>query len=308
MSGSRHRYVWLILAVAAAMACAPSEPPVTSEAVARIQAARREAAEAAVAARAAQPTPQPPEDEDEEEDDASRAPSAETEQVTLEPEGGVQRPQTLGEAAAAARAERREQGERATVVITNDNLADYAAEGQVTVATVPDAAEETAATPGEDAAKGTSATSAAETSLAEEPLGGPRDEEYWRGRAREIRTRWAAAAEEVETLEAQAAQLRWDFYAADDPYYRDQRIKPQWDRVLDELRRARQDIRAYRRELDDLLDEGREQGALPGWLREGVELEPELTAEEEEAQRRTTTESVEPEAYPESGIGDPGQR
>jgi hypothetical protein len=156
-------------------------------------------------------------------------------------------------------------------VIDNDNLAAFGAAAQVTVVTPgtePAAAGEEPA-----ASAGAAAPGASETP----PRGpaGPRDEVDWRGRVRDIRTRWADAASEVERLERQADQLRWDFYAEDDPYYRDERIKPEWDRVLDDLRRARQDVRAYREELAEAVEEGRGVGALPGWLREGVELEPE---------------------------------
>lgn len=278
------------LAIAPLPGCAPQEKPVTAEAVARINAARREAMEAAAAARTAGGGDTEATRSD---SAASKSPSASTTQVTLEPERGAEAPKTLGEAAAAERDRRRDAPPRSAVVITNDNLADYAAQGQVTVATVPDVSGESAPAPDPAAA-------AAAPAPGDDPrLGGPRDEEYWRHRAREVRTRWSAAADEVVTLEEEAGELRWAFYAADDPYYRDQRIKPQWDRVLDELRRARQDVRAYRRELDDLLDEGREQGALPGWLREGVELEPDLPAEEEPERR--DSDPAEPTIYDETG-------
>lgn len=179
-------------------------------------------------------------------------------------------PKTLAEAAAAAREKRRrEDRPRASVVIDNDNLASFGAGGQVTVM-----APGTGAPPvGEEEAAGDASVGA--ESAAAPGEGGPRDEAYWRGRARDLRTRWADAAREIERLEDRTAQLRWDFYAEDDPYYRDERIKPEWDRALDELRRARQDARAYRDDLAELIEEGRRAGALPGWLREGVELEPE---------------------------------
>lgn len=186
-------------------------------------------------------------------------------------------PQTLAEAAAAAREKRRSEGQqRSTLVINNDNLAAFGAGGQVTLVTPGPTAAPPAA--GAAAAPGAApADTAADAAAADPERGpaGPRDELYWRDRTRGVRTRWADAAREVERLEDQAAQLRWDFYAEDDPWYRDERIKPEWDRVLDELRRARQDVRAYREELAEVLEEGRRAGALPGWLRDGIELEPE---------------------------------
>ncbi len=68
------------------------------------------------------------------------------------------------------------------------------------------------------------------------------DEAYWSDRARGSRQRWRQSADEVDRrLEKESGGLRWKFYAEDDPYVRDQQIKPEWDRVLDDLRRARQD-------------------------------------------------------------------
>ncbi len=185
---------------------------------------------------------------------------------------GVYAPPTLAEAAAAAREKRRSEGQpRSTLVINNDNLAAFGAGGQVTLVTPGPTAAPAAAAPG-----ATPADAAADDAAdPERGPAGPRDEAYWRDRARGVRTRWADAAREVERLEDQAAQLRWDFYAEDDPWYRDERIKPEWDRVLDELRSARQDVRAYREELAEVIEEGRRAGALPGWLRDGIELEPE---------------------------------
>ena len=227
--------------------------------------------------------------------------------VTIEPAGGrAPEPRTLAEAAQAAR-ERRGDRPRASTVITNENLAEWAARGQVTLAPEPAGDPAAAAPAGGDAAGGGAGTAAAPSRQGEpgvDPAGGdpgappagPRDEAYWRDRARDLRTRWATATEEIERLDKEAADLRWAFYAEDDPYYRDERIKPSWDRALDELRRARQDERYFREQVEELMEEGRRAGALPGWLREGVELEPEETAEPDAPIGREprSTEPIEP--------------
>jgi len=252
-------------------------------------------------------------------DAAPEKPADDPTVVTISPSGGTRtEPRTLAEAAQAAR-ERRGDRPTATTVITNENLAEYAARGQVTL--VPDPAGDPGAAPaGSDpasgaAAAGPAAAGGAPTGGPGDPGGasaagdpadddftdapaGPRDEAYWRDRARELRARWAAAAEEIERLETETADLRWAFYAEDDPYYRDERIKPAWDRALDDLRRARQDERAFRQQVTELMEEGRRAGALPGWLREGVELEPEEAAETDSAVGREprTSEPIEPPA------------
>jgi hypothetical protein len=165
--------------------------------------------------------------------------------------GGSDQPNSLAEAARRER-ERRKDAPKARISITDENLAEHAT-GQVTVvqpAERPPAPE----------------TGAATATL--------RDERYWRDGARERRLRLRRAVDEVAGLEQEVEGQRTRFYAEDDPYIRDTRIKPAWDRAVERLRQAREDVVASRRELDQFLDGGRKAGALPGWLREGIELEP----------------------------------
>ncbi len=176
-----------------------------------------------------------------------------------EPEPAGTEP-TLAEAAQRER-ERRQQTGQPIAVITDANLSEHAV-GQLTFM------EDEAPKPADAAAAGTAG--------AEE---GP-DEQYWRERVREIRQRWADTAAQVPTLEERVAELRRRFYEADDAYYRDTRIKPAWDRAIDLIAQARAEAEVHRAELDAALEEGRRAGALPGWLREGIELEPEAAEPE----------------------------
>lgn len=162
---------------------------------------------------------------------------------------------SLVEAAQRER-ERQKDAEPSQVVITDENLSEHAT-GQVTVAQP----SESAASEDEDGEV------TATDDLAQ-------DEIYWRDGVRDRRLRLRRAVDEVLALEEQVAGLRLRFYAEDDPYVRDSRIKPAWDRSLERLRQARQDVSSYRRDLDDFLEAGRRAGALPGWLREAAELEP----------------------------------
>jgi hypothetical protein len=167
--------------------------------------------------------------------------------------------------AARAEKERKAEAPPARIVINNKNLHTYAKGGQLTVA---------------DPKKGSGAAAAAVapagTAAAPDGQVAPivRDEKYWRGRALEIRQRWRKAADQIKELEGDINLWRRRFYAEDDPYVRDGQIKPAWDRALDTLREDREAVAAAKKELDDFLEEGRRAGALPGWLREGIELEP----------------------------------
>ncbi|HUF77916.1 MAG TPA: hypothetical protein VMR44_03250 [Thermoanaerobaculia bacterium] len=184
------------------------------------------------------------------------------------------RPTTLHEAAAAARAGRAAAGP-SKIAVTDDNLHEFQGEG-VTFA-------ESERRPQGEAAEGTLAegAAAAPSGADGEPEQG---EGYWRARVRDLRLGLREAVDELAELEGRAGSLRRSFYAEDDPYVRDGEIKPAWDRVLDRIGETREAIARYRDELEESLEEGRLAGALPGWLREGIELEPEeaeLPAERE---------------------------
>jgi hypothetical protein len=165
---------------------------------------------------------------------------------------------TLFEAAEAER-ERREMGGAppAGTVITNANLGRYAKGGHLTVSG------------GEGSNEGTDDPSRApRTEPAEDP------ETYWRTRVRDARLAWRAADDRVAALEKEVARLRFDFYSQDDPAYRDLEIKPAWDRALAELAQARMRVDEFEVLVEQTLAEGAEAGALPGWLREGIDFEP----------------------------------
>ena len=171
-------------------------------------------------------------------------------------EGGeaAERPESLAEASARARAERASGTPKPVAVITDKNLAEYVKDQRLTVASP--SSDDAAAEP------------------ADPHVAGGLEEGEWRRRGREIRQRWKDAVEAVTRLEGEAAMLRTKFYSTDDPYVRDSSVKPEWDRALAELEEARRRAEAGPEEVEAFLEEGRRAGALPGWLREGVELEP----------------------------------
>lgn len=184
--------------------------------------------------------------------------------VVVDPGGGDGKEVSLAEAAHTER-ERRAHAGQPVAVINDKTLPKYAAKGQITVA--------------DPKKKQTGEAQAQETAAGELV----RDEQYWRGRALDIRERWRQAADDVKALEQRSAELRQKFYLETDDFKRDNQIKPEWDRVLDKLRQARLDVETSQKELADFLEEGRAAGALPGWLREGEDEEPEPAKKEKEA-------------------------
>lgn len=203
--------------------------------------------------------------------------------VVVEP-GGESAPQGLVEAARAER-ERRANAGKPVAVITDKTLPKYASKGQITIADPKKKEKEKAA--------------AASTA----PTGEVRDEAYWRGRALDIRERWRDAAGDVKKLEQRSAELRQKFYLESDTFTRDNQIKPEWDRVLEQLRQARLDVEATKKELDEFLEEGRAADVTPGWLREGEEEEPEEPAAKKES--RPAAQSIEPPVIEPPATTDP---
>jgi hypothetical protein len=251
------RWPWLGLGVAAVVACTGSPRPAAPPPAPT--ASEMEAAEPAAA------EPPPP---------AVVEPRTPAPRVVIEPaEPEPDTQPTLAEAAQRERERRRLAGEP-IAVINDANLQDHAI-GQLTF--IDDS----------------SAPAAEESSGEGSPDDGP-DEQYWRDRVRTIRQRWADVAAEVPELEERAAELRRRFYETDDAYYRDSRIKPAWDRAIDLISQARAEAEAHRLELQDALEEGRRAGALPGWLREGVELEPEPAEPEPDGHEPGEPKIVEP--------------
>jgi len=89
----------------------------------------------------------------------------------------------------------------------------------------------------------------------------------WQQRYRAAVQRVRSLEAEVKDLETRSAGLEAEFYAHDDPVYRDSTIKPNWDRALTSLQKARTDLEEARKQPDEVLNAARRDGALPGWFR-----------------------------------------
>lgn len=188
--------------------------------------------------------------------DEKKAPSPNT--IEIEGEGAAKKaPVTLLEASRAEKARRAQTQQRPRTVITNKTLSQYN-KGQLTIVDP----------------KGTSKAGPKVAEAPAEAHGTVRGEDYWKMRGLDIRTRWKEAADRVKELEQSAADWRRRFYGESDATARDLKIKPEWDRTLDELRQSRLAVEGAKKDLTQFLEEGREAGALPGWLREGIDLEP----------------------------------
>lgn len=213
---------------------------------------------------------------------------------------GEKPPTTLLEASKAEK-KRREQNTKTgahPIVITDANLKTFAT-GELTTAK-PNHGSKKA----QKAKKGTHEKAAAKAASSSGPLDAdaPGAEHYWRNRVLEIRRRWHDAVEQQHDLKGRIAKLRQEFYAADDPYYRDTQIKPAWDKALADLAAARKNAKDAQKRLAKALEQGRKAGVPPGWLREGIDLQPkpapEPNHEPRPAPKPGEPQVVEPNAGP----------
>jgi hypothetical protein len=221
------------------------------------------------------PPPAPPAQEEKRQGDAAP--------VVVDPgtDSSETTPATLVEAAHAER-QRRATAGKPVAVINDKTLPRYAAKGQITIA------DPKAKNGKKDPAAATAAAAAAAEAKA------AHDEQYWRGKARQLRDAWRQSADEVKDLEQKSGELRLKFYAEKDSFLRDTQVKPEWDRVLDRLQQARLDVDAAKQDLTKFLDDGRAAGALPGWLDEGIEDEPEEAKTKEKDKDAPPVQSIEP--------------
>ncbi len=91
--------------------------------------------------------------------------------------------------------------------------------------------------------------------------------QYWVERYQDARLEAEAVQAEVTRLEGETARLERDFYATDDPAYRDGVIKPAWDQAIEDLRSNREKLEEARSAPDRVKDEALRDGAVPGWFR-----------------------------------------
>lgn len=169
-----------------------------------------------------------------------------------------------GSLAAAARAARkRRAGTKPSgtpIVITNQNLKEYAAKGSLTYATGGAGA---AATGGAEGDRGEGAAEGEKSS--------EKKREFWRNKYKAQKELVEKMKKRIEELDREIPGLWTQFYSWDDPAYRDGVIKPKLDKDLQERKELAQKLPQEQAKLDEILEQARRDGALPGWFRDLVD-------------------------------------
>ena len=143
------------------------------------------------------------------------------------------------------------------IVISNENLPDYASQRELTAASKK---EKQAVRPIHGPGARTAVT----------PSSTGRSEErkrYWQGKYKQQLELIAALKRQIDILDYQIPGLWRDFYAWDDPSYRDGVIKPKLDSALAKRDALEARVRQEEPRLQEIKTLARQDGAEPGWFR-----------------------------------------
>jgi hypothetical protein len=148
------------------------------------------------------------------------------------------------------------------IVISNENLSDYAGEGRLT--------EVTKAGVGGDNRRGLADVSGTGGQIEGEQPGYAETMEkkqHWQmlyGRQLEV---VRELREQIEVLDYEIPGLWRDFYSWDDPMYRDGVIKPKLDQALAQRQKLEVELQDEEAKLAQVKEAARRDGAQPGWFR-----------------------------------------
>ena len=150
-----------------------------------------------------------------------------------------------------------------SIVITNENLSDYASKGGLTTANPGTRPATRGVYPGTNVTIVDSETS--ETN---------KRKFFWQQRYMQQLERIAAIKRQIEQLDLEIPALWNDFYSRDDPMYRDGVIKPRLDRSLERREQLGKQLQEEEPKLAQIKEEARQDGAEPGWWRDIKEPTP----------------------------------
>ena len=174
---------------------------------------------------------------------------------TPRPEGG----QSLNEVAKDKQLKGGEEGKG--IVISNENLADYADKGRLT---------------GESTTSGTSAgrrpvrpggTDVRVTDPTSPQSHTDERKRYWQNQYQTQLELIGTLRNQITLLDNEIPGLWRDFYNRDDPFYRDGVIKPKLDQMIAQRQSLEEDLAEAEPRLSKIKEEARRDGAEPGWFR-----------------------------------------
>ncbi len=145
------------------------------------------------------------------------------------------------------------------IVISNENLATYAEHGRLTEVTKPAQNRRGLADVTGDGAQieGEMGNFAATSEK----------KQYWQAKYEGQLDLIRQIREQIDALDLEIPGLWRDFYAWDDPMYRDGVIKPKLDQALAQRQKLEGDLQKAEAGLATIKQQARRDGAQPGWFR-----------------------------------------
>jgi hypothetical protein len=171
--------------------------------------------------------------------------------------------QSLADAAEKER-QRREEISESPEMITNDAVAGFSG-GSVSTAS-PDSGSTVKSDADQAEQKGEATEEATEKANSEEPTDFEgRPESYWRETMGAARKKVKDLEEESTVLTLRMNDLENKFYSIDDGFDRDS-IQKEIQKTYYEIDLNKENLSKAKAELQDLEEEARKSGALPGWI------------------------------------------
>lgn len=177
-------------------------------------------------------------------------PPTPTPTTTPRPAGGT----SLNEMAKDTELKGGEKGK--TIVITNENLSEYAEKGSVTA-------------PSQDQPKRRPARDPLKVDMVQpsDPQHTDERRRFWQNQYKSQIELVASIRYQIIVLDGEIPGLWRDFYAWDDPMYRDGVIKPKLDAATERRAKMEKDLVAAEAKLSQIKSDARKDGAEPGWFR-----------------------------------------
>jgi len=151
------------------------------------------------------------------------------------------------------------------LVISNSSLSELAAQGSLTTTTGTTGARS-------DSRRYVDVDRISDQAGSEQGATGSLNDDqkrnYWRDRYSGQLQTVDAVKKRIGELDSEIPKLWNQFYAWDDPAYRDGVIKPNLDRALAESQQLKDRLPGEEAKLDQILEEARRDGAQPGWFRD----------------------------------------
>jgi hypothetical protein len=156
---------------------------------------------------------------------------------------------------------------KSPIVITNENLSEYAAQGRVTSTETATSGNAKERRPVHKSAAGDDSKTVQDAVADAPQIATDERRKYWRDKYQQQVNLVASIEDQIRMLDYEIPGLWRDFYSRDDPAYRDGVIKPKLDEALARSSRLEKQLATEQETLDRIKVDARKDGAAPGWFR-----------------------------------------